>query len=1084
MMVRELARFGYGHLILSASEISNLVVRILLLIIALVAHAARANPDWTAISQIPKETSTYRISHNNTQFQIGIQTNDKISHIHSTLFHRNTDQILHLPKSEHQRWLVVRPIENTGVEPTIQAEIISSKAAYGTEETVQLLSKLTKNWDRLDYLERDLLLQELRAAIENRPLTDAKRLFPSLTLTYVRLLLKQQNFPALGRFFESSLREMENLTVAERWQIQAIHCAVLLELGHFSEILKRVDEYNLLDPSLVESRELLAAEYWELFGIYGLAEVFVGMQSNDLQGISSGQLNLQEAINNVELIGDYYLQATLINKLNIPLHITGDVTQIEKNYVTALEKHDLAGVNRNKQHTLSNFSALKSNQGKYVEALMLNRLALESLPNNVPPNVKNLPYAHIAHSYYNLGDFERAERYFKLLSEQEQTSGRRDYNYSASLFLSRIDRLNGKPADAIERLNKLDFQSGSHQYYQHLSQIEIAHALLQLGRLKPALKALAEIESMPEVKLRVKDQLYLLLFKAELYRKTDLSMASQKTLLKVDDLLRKDANFPIQKLKFIQEKIAASAIAQPSNHIDAYYREGLDIIVQIFELIKGTDYGVGWRHRVHQFLSDYLDFIYARDDVSEHEKNAQFFEVWNYINGMNLHWRRRNLLNSEASFTDIKDLQHQIWELERQIVQVSAEERSRLQLLKNQLQEKVRYIHDAVANDNDSLAKDSSLRDARITLADAQIFLDAEQILLGIHVGQKQSYLLSLTNNDFKINLLPEANVLRDQIVTQNKALSGSLRDVATAMAGISKILPVAELINGYSDVFWLANNEMQQLSLSLFINKNDYSYNIIAINSIEEYWSEYRTIPSETLRFREPLSVFAASHFETKDNGISSTDLEQSNMRSWRNNLPDLNWVNAEANIIQRIYGEKNVRIFIDEHAISGVLTDAVFRHSQIAHIATHAYFHPDTPDITGLAVAPDKRNTEGFVSVSELISLPVYNDLVVLSGCETMLGKVNQGEGVFGLSRALLDNGAGATISTLWSVPDKATFEFMAHFYSKLEENAGDIPAALSYAQYKLKNHSRYRHPRNWAGFVLTLANTRYKKIQLNLH
>ena len=244
---------------------------------------------------------------------------------------------------------------------------------------------MTKNWDRLDYQERDILLQQLRAAIENRPLTDAKRLFPSLTLTYVRLLLKQQNFPALGRFFESSLSEMENLTVAERWQIQAIHCAVLLELGHFSEILKRVDEYNLLDPSLVESRELLAAEYWELFGIYGLAEVFVGMQSNNLQGISSGQLNLQEAINNVELIGDYYLQATLINKLNIPLHITGDVTQIEKNYVTALEKHDLAGVIRNKQHTLSNFSALKSNQGKYVEALMLNRLALETLPNNVPP---------------------------------------------------------------------------------------------------------------------------------------------------------------------------------------------------------------------------------------------------------------------------------------------------------------------------------------------------------------------------------------------------------------------------------------------------------------------------------------------------------------------------------------------------------------------------------------------------------------------------------------------------------------------------------------------------------------------------
>jgi CHAT domain-containing protein len=93
---------------------------------------------------------------------------------------------------------------------------------------------------------------------------------------------------------------------------------------------------------------------------------------------------------------------------------------------------------------------------------------------------------------------------------------------------------------------------------------------------------------------------------------------------------------------------------------------------------------------------------------------------------------------------------------------------------------------------------------------------------------------------------------------------------------------------------------------------------------------------------------------------------------------------------------------------------------------------------------------------------------DLVVLSACQTALGRLAETEGVIGLSRALFIAGARTVVVSLWSVSDTATALLMEYFYGTLLAGK-TVPEAMRTAQMKLKNRREYAHPFYWAGFVV---------------
>jgi CHAT domain-containing protein len=136
------------------------------------------------------------------------------------------------------------------------------------------------------------------------------------------------------------------------------------------------------------------------------------------------------------------------------------------------------------------------------------------------------------------------------------------------------------------------------------------------------------------------------------------------------------------------------------------------------------------------------------------------------------------------------------------------------------------------------------------------------------------------------------------------------------------------------------------------------------------------------------------------------------------------------------------------------------------LLHIASHTELDDESPWQSKIFLDP--RSEDGVIRAAQIAGNTLRAHLAVLSSCESARGRIVSGEGVLGLSSALLATGVPAVIATLWPVDDRATAEFMKAFYEELAD-APDVATALRKAQRSIARHPRTAHPFYWAGFVL---------------
>ncbi|HIB43049.1 MAG TPA: CHAT domain-containing protein, partial [Nitrospina sp.] len=138
------------------------------------------------------------------------------------------------------------------------------------------------------------------------------------------------------------------------------------------------------------------------------------------------------------------------------------------------------------------------------------------------------------------------------------------------------------------------------------------------------------------------------------------------------------------------------------------------------------------------------------------------------------------------------------------------------------------------------------------------------------------------------------------------------------------------------------------------------------------------------------------------------------------------------------------------------------------VLHFATHATFDNDDPFNSALLLASDGSN-DGRLTLEEIYQLKLKPSLVVLSACDTGLGKYSAGDEIIGFYRAFMYAGAKSIIATLWPVSDEATSYLINEFYQSLKKNS--LGESLRMAQLKTKE--KYPNPANWGGFVLVGRN-----------
>ena len=182
---------------------------------------------------------------------------------------------------------------------------------------------------------------------------------------------------------------------------------------------------------------------------------------------------------------------------------------------------------------------------------------------------------------------------------------------------------------------------------------------------------------------------------------------------------------------------------------------------------------------------------------------------------------------------------------------------------------------------------------------------------------------------------------------------------------------------------------------------------------------------------------------------------------------------------------GKRDVKLLGTSASLQGLL--GAFRDEKapdrwrVVHLGCHGHVDVEWPSLCSLALTPSEGH-DGFVTVPEILRLPLKADLVVLSACQTGRGRFIRGEGIMGLSRALMHAGAPRVVASLWKVEDEASGALMRAFHKHLDAGLGTADA-LRKAQLEIRDTvvetkgadgktvktTPWKDPSFWAAWVL---------------
>jgi CHAT domain-containing protein len=190
------------------------------------------------------------------------------------------------------------------------------------------------------------------------------------------------------------------------------------------------------------------------------------------------------------------------------------------------------------------------------------------------------------------------------------------------------------------------------------------------------------------------------------------------------------------------------------------------------------------------------------------------------------------------------------------------------------------------------------------------------------------------------------------------------------------------------------------------------------------------------------------------------------------KDHLNELPGTESEVKEISQLFSSRNFKntIFLRQQADEKVAKSGTLKDYSYLHFATHGIVDETSPELSRIFLQSNSDSEDGNLFTGEIYNLELNANLVTLSACQTGLGKISKGEGVIGLSRALVYAGAKSIIVSFWSVADESTAQLMTEFYRQMLEQPGsNYSQNLRNAKLALMRTGKYKSPYYWAPFVL---------------
>ncbi|MGI2903603.1 CHAT domain-containing protein [Tolypothrix sp. VBCCA 56010] len=403
-----------------------------------------------------------------------------------------------------------------------------------------------------------------------------------------------------------------------------------------------------------------------------------------------------------------------------------------------------------------------------------------------------------------------------------------------------------------------------------------------------------------------------------------------------------------------------------------------------------------------------------------------------------------------------------------------------------------------------------------LTLPQIQQQLDKDTLLLEYSLGEERSYLWAVTPNSIDSYELPKRKEIEKAATEFRRNLqqnaAGDLTALSTLSATkLSKLIlaPVVDKL-GKKRLVIVADGELQKIPFAALNDVETRQQNVSTkrpISQTEVYQPlivnhEIVNLPSVTtianhrldLKGRKSapktLAILADPVFEVNDTRITGkptsivpnldlrAQIEQSDLKRGAKNLNRSRWerikgTRTEANAILNLVPSSQHLQAFDFDANYNWVTNKQLSQYRFLHFATHGFADPINPELSGIVLSlVDKQGkpaNKGYLRLGDIFNLDFAADLIVLSACETGLGKDVNGEGLVGLTRGLMYAGAERVAVSLWQVDDAGTAEFMQEFYTLLLKQGKSPTVALRAAQLKFWENSSLQNPYYWSAFTL---------------
>jgi CHAT domain-containing protein len=330
----------------------------------------------------------------------------------------------------------------------------------------------------------------------------------------------------------------------------------------------------------------------------------------------------------------------------------------------------------------------------------------------------------------------------------------------------------------------------------------------------------------------------------------------------------------------------------------------------------------------------------------------------------------------------------------------------------------------------------------------------------------------SVDTNVFTINvkqteLASRISNFRNQMADRKP----NFRTEATALHNLL-ITPAMEILQTKRNLVIVPDDVLWELPFQALLSSKDR----YLLEDYSLYYVPSLTVLNEMKKLKKQKPDSASINLFAMGNPALGTKTRENVKEIFRNaNLDPLPQAEKEVQALAKLYGREQSTIYVGASAREDRVKNEASRFNFL-HFATHGLLNNSTPLYSQILLAQnDDQQEDGLLEAWEILNLKLNADLVVLSACDTALGKVGRGEGMIGLTWALFVAGVPNTVVSQWTVDSASTTELMIQFHKRLKSLMSEsssktpIPDALRAAALNMLKTDEYRHPFYWAPFVV---------------